>query len=418
MCRVGLIVVVVVVALSAGLGSASAGWTESVISRLVDAQGGNDPGQGLMMDKAGNLYGVTADGGPYDAGTVFKLTPPSAGNGDWTKTTLYVFGNHPDAERPVGALIMDATGALYGATRYGGKFGRGTVYRLTPPAGGGSSAPWTETLLYSFKAELDGWYPEAGLALDANGNLLGTTSTTAKTGTGIVFKLAKPAPGRTDWIETIIYSFRAEDGINPKSPVVADASGAVYGSTSAGGLFGNGTIFKLTPPGSSTQPWSFKVLHAFRGGGDGATPEGPLTVDSAGDVFGTTSGGGHFGDGIVYVIAPVGKPALYYEFILHTFGRETGGAPTKSGVVLDAKGNLYGTTYWGGASGLGTVFKLSQPATINPPWVLNVLHNFRGSPDGVNPESGVILDNAGNLYGMASRDQDYDASGIVFRLTP
>ncbi len=142
MGRIGFAVIIALAALSAGVGGAHAAWTESVIGRLGDAEGGYEPGQGLMMDKAGNLYGVTTDGGPANAGTVFKLSPPVAGKTEWVKTTLYDFGLRRDDSTPVGALIMDPEGNLYGATEYGGIPGKGTVYKLTPPAGGGSS-PWT-----------------------------------------------------------------------------------------------------------------------------------------------------------------------------------------------------------------------------------------------------------------------------------
>jgi uncharacterized repeat protein (TIGR03803 family) len=236
--------------------AAGGGWTEQVLHRFPDDNGtdGTAPVAGLIIDAAGNLYGTTSSGGTlFFRGTAFELTP--AAGGVWTETVLHSFGNGTDASEPRAGLIFDAAGNLYGTTAVGGTgsnciFGCGTVFELTPAAGGG----WTEKVLYSFNANgTDGYSPEAGLIIDAAGNLYGTTyaggtsSGCAPYGCGTVFELTPAAGG--GWTETVLHNFgNGTDGSTPFAGLIFDAAGNLYGTTYYGGTGANegGTVFEFT----------------------------------------------------------------------------------------------------------------------------------------------------------------------------
>ena len=202
------------------------------------------------------LYGTTVFGGANGAGTVFELTPPSSPRGAWTFTILYSFspftifpgGATGDGNGPAAGLISDATGALYGTTANGGANGYGTVFKLTPPAVAGG--PWTETVLYSFTGGSDGGSPKASLIFDESGALYSTTTVGGLNGQGTVFKLTPPGVPDGAWTETVLYSFAGLDvGTSPSGAgLIFDSSGALYGTTSTGGANGFGTVFKLAPP--------------------------------------------------------------------------------------------------------------------------------------------------------------------------
>jgi len=258
-------------------------WTKTT---LYNFKGGNDgvgPQAGLIADSTGALYGTTTQGGGsancgatragvnYGCGTVFRLKPPATGKTAWTETVLHSFSAGANGSNPQAALIADTGGALYGTTYSGGNgcpainsFGCGTVFKLTPPAKG--QTIWTETVLYSFTGAADGGNPTAGLVTASAGVLMGTTtgaqSSTASSagncvagladGCGTVFKLTPPAPGQTAWTETVLYGFKGmTDGYHAYGGLVADKTGAVYGTTGSGGGSANcpggcGTVFKVT----------------------------------------------------------------------------------------------------------------------------------------------------------------------------
>ena len=205
---------------------------------------GADPAAGLIFDAAGNLYGTTYGGGTYDWGTVFELTP--AAGGGWTEKVLYSFLGGADGFFPAADLIFDAAGNLYGTTGYGGAYDNGTVFELTPTGGG----DWTEKLLHSFSYNLngmDGTYPQAGLIFDAAGNLYGTTVGGGNYGGGTVFELTPTAGG--NWTETVLHNFNRNgtDGADPYAGLIFDGAGNLYGTTSFGDVYGDGTVFQLTP---------------------------------------------------------------------------------------------------------------------------------------------------------------------------
>jgi uncharacterized repeat protein (TIGR03803 family) len=225
-------------------------WTEKVLHSFnLNGTDGYDPIAGLIFDAAGNLYGTTLEGGAHDSGTVFELTIKSGG--DWTEKILYNFNGSNEGLEPLAGLIFDAAGNLYGTTNAGGAYGFGTVFELTPKAGGG----WTEKVLHSFNdSGKDGFYPWTGLIFDAARNLYGTTAFGGSgscndngiAGCGTVFELTPKAGG--SWTEKILHSFdnNGKDGNYPAATLIFGSAGSVYGTTEGGGAYGFGTVFKIT----------------------------------------------------------------------------------------------------------------------------------------------------------------------------
>jgi uncharacterized repeat protein (TIGR03803 family) len=352
----------------------SGGWIETVLYSFAgSSSGGADgayPRGSLIFDAAGNLFGVTAGGGtgkPGGLGTVYELSP--AGGGAWRETVLHSFTGFPaDGDTPLSGLVFDADGNLYGTTSHGGLYeyvkgsSGGTAFELSPAAQG----VWNETIIHNFGSGADGGYPQAGLTLDASGNLYGTTvsggsASCAPDGCGTVFELS-PAGGGV-WAEAVLHSFTnsGEAPFNPFGGVIFDATGNLYGTTASGG-YGSGTVFELFPTAGGS--WKLKVLHAFGHGTDGIAPEDSLLFDAAGDLYGTTPCGGAYGgcqsfSGTVFELSPeVG--GAWSEKVLHSFGHGSDGSWPYAVLIFDAVGNLYGTTSAGGAYGGygGTVFEI------------------------------------------------------------
>jgi uncharacterized repeat protein (TIGR02543 family) len=387
---------------------------------------------GLIFDAAGNLYGTTSSGGTYTYGTVFELTPTAGGG--WTETVLHSFGNGTDGAYAYAGLIFDAAGNLYGTTSGGGAYDGGTVFELTPTAGGG----WTETVLYSFGNGTDGNGPSwAGLIFDAAGNLYGTTqgggvytSCNSSNGCGTVFELTPTAGG--GWTEQVLHSFNGNgtDGFYPQAGLIFDAAGNLYGTTQFGGNFGGncytfgcGTVFELMP--SRGGGWTEKLLYNFTGGTDGAEPYAGLIFDAAGNLYGTAAyGGTHYycytGCGTVFELTPAAGGGWTAQ-VLHTFGNGADGQNPTASLIFDAAGNLYSTTTGGGTYLDGTAFELTP--TAGGGWTETVLHNFNNNgADGVWPEASLIFDAAGNLYGTTygggvyTSCNNYVGCGTVFEL--
>ncbi|HEV2379785.1 MAG TPA: choice-of-anchor tandem repeat GloVer-containing protein [Terriglobia bacterium] len=296
----------------------------------------------LILDEKGNLYGTTPVGGLHDSGAVFKVTA------DGKKTVLYNFTGNADGNEPFGGLVRDSAGNAYGTAFYGG-LGTGVIFKLSP---GG-----VESVLYNFGSQTsgDGNNPIGTLVRDSAGNLYGTTENGGAFGFGTVFKLAP------DGTETILHSFAGfpNDGAFPAGvTLLRDAAGNLYGATIYGGAYDNsvglgyGVVFKVTPSGTES------VLLNFNGRGNGGYPVG-LARGSSGNFFGTTEVGGSTscndggGCGVLFELNSTGK-----ETVLYKFGESSGdGEYPEAGVIRDSAGNLYGTTYGGGDYGCGTVFK-------------------------------------------------------------
>ena len=386
------------------------------------------PIAGLLMGPDRSLYGTTTEGGgaTCNCGTVFRLVPPAAGQTLWTYSVLHSFTGYPlDGASPYASLIFDPAGNLYGTTLLGGLHEYGTVFTLTPSSGGSG---WDEHVLHSFAGTADGAFPQANLTFDAAGNLYGTASLGGAEDQGTLFELT---PNGTAWTLDVLHAFAGgADGALPRGGVIFDAAGDLYGTTTEDGVTGiaGGTAFKFTPAGTET------VLHTFtdRVIGmpfDGGMPSGPLLFDAAGNLYGTTEvgGGGQVivgeasNAGTVYRLAPPQRAqGTWTETLLHSFnGDGKDGSTPVGGVTFDSSGSLYGVTAAGGRLAGGTAFRMTKSAAS--PWPETVLHNFSDSPDGGNPQGGLITDGHGNFFGVTLSGTASATSrqvGTVFELTP
>ncbi len=364
--------------------------TFMVLFTFTNTNQGEQPDAGLIRDSAGNLYGTTQYGGTRGGyGTIFRLD--SQGN----ETVLYSFAGEPDGEDPYAPLVADAGENLYGTTLYGGTAGGyGTAFQF--------SKAGKLTLLHSFGSNPGGADPYGALVAGAPGTGYGTTQYGGDAGGfGTVFKLDKTGA-------TVIYSFGGTpDGEDPKAGLARDAFGNLYGTTEFGGTAGGfGTVFKLDPKGKLT------LLHSFAGTPDGENPFAGLVADSAGNGYGTTRYGGTAGGfGTVFKLDRTGRFSVLYSFAGNPDGENPLGP-----VIVDSAGNLYGTTYYGGTFGYGTAFKLDTGGKLTE------LHSFNESPDGGHPIGGLIMDSAGNLYGTTSDGGDLSCGffgcGTIFEITP
>jgi|HubBroStandDraft_1064217.scaffolds.fasta_scaffold02830_4 uncharacterized repeat protein (TIGR03803 family) len=358
---------------------------------------------------SGKLYGATTNGGAAcNCGTVYQLTPEAGGN--WTYETLYEFQGGSDGLVPVGNIIFDADGNLYGVTGSGGTHGFGTVYELSPSTGG----EWTHTVLYSFKAEPDGNSPDAGLIMDAAGDLYGTTRSGGNNFMGTVFKLRQSSSGH--WTETVLYRFGSIDGDAPQAELIMDAKRNLYGTTVGGGANSDGVVFELSPV--SGGGWSESVLYSFTGGQDQGKPEAPVWMDSKGNLYGTTIGTeNNVLFGTVFELTPA-SGGTWTETTLHTFGlQQSDGAVPAGGLTPDAAGNLYGTTDKGGSDFAGTVYKLTRGS--DGTWAYNVFYTFTSGTNGGNPSTPVTLE-GGSILGATTGGPDNGEIGaqVVYEITP
>jgi uncharacterized repeat protein (TIGR03803 family) len=326
------------------------------------------------------ILAVTLMSAVFTVGVMIEFPPPTLAQ---TFGVLYEFTGGADGGNPYAStLVQDLVGNLYGTTEYGGNLtctgglspGCGTVFKLDSGS---------ETVLHSFAGSPDGAFPLPGLMQDRAGNLYGTTfeGGTGSSSNGTIFKVT--ATGN----DVVLYSFAGSpDGGSPFSVLIRDSIGNIYGTTRSGGAFGFGSVFKLNKSGKES------VLYSFTGGPDGATPFAGLILDPAGNLYGTTyAGGASSGHGVVFKLDTSGT-----ETVLHTFTASTDGANPYAGLTRDSQGNLYGTTYFGGKSGFGTIFKIDTTGRET------VLHSFAG-PEGANPYFGsLVIDENGNLFGTAS----------------
>ena len=324
--------------------------------------------QGSLLLVGDALYG-TAGGGT--AGLVFELTPPAGGgNGPWTEAVIYNFEGGTDGINPVTGLTLNNEG-IYGTTEGGGEFGFGTVFQLTRKA-----SVWSESVLYSFQGTTDGAFPSS-VVFDSTGSLYGAAS---QGGDQNCYPDGDSAPGC-------------------------------------------GTIFQLTPPVVQGAPWTLTVLYSFQSGGDGCFPLAPV-LGSAGELYGTTFSDGNSpctnpensGHGVAFELTPSSGASTWTETVLYTFGPKSGVYP-RAGVTIDSAGNLYGTTQGDGGRtghGYGTAFKLS-PAVQGGHWTESTLHVFGGTGDGASSEASLLL-RKGQLFGTTSGGGA--GYGTVFELAP
>jgi uncharacterized repeat protein (TIGR03803 family) len=387
-------------------------WSESVLVDFTNVSSkGANPYAGVIRDSAGNFFGTTTAGGASGYGTVYKLSATGQ------ETVLYSFTGGPDGGLPYGGVIGDSAGILYGTTSESGSatgpYGPGVVYKVDPAG--------QETVLYTFTGGADGGYPYAGVISDSAGNLYGTTQGGGTAdAAGVVFKLQPPAQSGGAWLETVLYSFTGgDDGAYPQAGVIRDPAGNLYGTTLYGGTAQAGVVFKLSVTGQET------VLYSFTGGADGGYPASVVIRDSANNIYGTTQDGGATagicstyyywgpGCGVVFKLNEAGT-----ETVLYTFTGLADGAFPYAGVTPSGAGFLYGTASAGGTTagtcggfgGCGVVYKVDRAGTET------VLHTFTGEPDGSSPESGLIVDSDGNLYGTSFNGGNSANLGAVYKL--
>jgi uncharacterized repeat protein (TIGR03803 family) len=380
-------------------------WAASSEKVLFDFALGSDgayPTGGLIFDAKGKLYGTTENGGANFYGAVFQLTHSTSG---WTENVLYSFTNGNDGAYPSGALVFDKAGSLFGTAVSGGSTscsnGCGTVFELKPGSNG-----WTFSVIYSFTGGSDGFAPAFGsLILDKAGNLYGTAEMGGK-GSGTVFKLTHSKSG---WKEKTLYAFAGgSDAGYPLSGLSWDVAGNLYGATVRGGTGNAGAVFEVKHLKTG---WKEKVIYNFTGGNDGAYPEyGSVTLNAAGDVYGTAAGGGTSNQGVVFVLKP--SKSGWRESVLYSFtGGSDGGQPF-AGLTLSKAGDLFGAAAYYGI-GNGTVFRVAHTKSG---WKESTLHSFTNS-DGQYPYGGVLIDGKGRLYGTTFRGGSGGA-GVVYEVTP
>ena len=397
----------------------AAASTETMMHSFNQKPNGANSEAGLVADSAGNLYGTTLQGGAY--GVVFRLSRNS--HGTWVQTVLHNFTggyNGPDGAGPASSVTFDAAGNLYGTTSAGGTYGCGTVYKLAPGTG-----PWKETILHSFACyPSDGYRPDGSVIFDAAGNLYGVTNAGGSGGCGdgyttygcgAVYELSPTSNG---YVETILYSFATNNNFesNPAGALAFDKSGNLYGTASSGGTgtvcyyYGCGTVFKLTK-GSSA--WTESTIYDFTGVTDGDTPVSGVVIDAAGNLYGTTEG--YWGYGSVFELSPSSggtwtETTLYstnptYAFLF--------GAP-----VFDAAGNIYVSENVYSNTGCtgtncGNVLKLSHSSSG---WTATTIYGFTGAKDGEAPYGTLLFDAAGNLYTTTAGGAN--GAGAVDKLSP
>jgi len=396
--------------------------TFTVIHSFTGKPDGANPAAGLTLDRAGNLYGTTREGGSGGGGTVFRLIRHGSG---WIMAPLYNFSG-PDGLAPEGRVTFGPDGTLYGTTALGqGDYcSCGDVFNLKPPPSRPNSvlSPWIETVIHQFSASGDeGVDPSGDLAFDSAGNLYGTTQTGGYwqhcgggVGCGTVYQLTRSG---SSWTENIIWVLQGQsDGEYPIDGVTIDPAGNLF-VTSSQGYFQNnwGSVFELSP---SNGGWTETTLYDFLSGG-GIIPVGGVITDQAGNLYGATSvssGGG----GTIFELSPSGG-GWNYQTLYNLAGTGSGRTGPFARLFMDEAGNLYGTTYADGAYGKGSVFKLTAGSSG---WTFTTLHDFTGGSDGANPEATLVMDNSGNLYGTTFQGGSTSANcenyqcGVVFEITP
>lgn len=411
-CSISKTVTLIMASTAIVFGTVLSGWatTFKVLHQFAGNQDGEVPSWGVTEDSSRNLFGTAYGGGQFQGGVVFELSPNQ--DGTWSETVVYNFDfNSNVGSMPATGVVLDHDGNLYGSTVSGGPNDSGTAFELSPIGGG-----WTIEVLY----EKNG---AARMILDSIGNLYGPLGPGDYLG-GAIGKLS-PAPG--EWNYTALHSFcqtpGCKDGILPLSPLAWDAAGNLYGTTLEGGIYqpGYGVAYQLRPRADGT--WAYHILHWFSAFvGDAVLPNGGMVVDSKGNVYGSSGVGGPTFTGTVFKLSPQppgqwGQSVGYSETQLYTFPDCAQGCGPENPLVMDKAGNLYGTAGGGSTSCggfyCGVVFRLSPRR--DGTWKYVVLRKFSGS-DGESP-AGVIVDANGNLFGTTRGGGQYN-KGVIFEITP
>jgi uncharacterized protein YceK len=396
--------------------------TEKVIYTFAGGAADGATPNALYLDHAGNLFATTNSGGQCAAvpqggcGTVVKLSPPAAGQTNWTETVLYNFAGGSDGINPAAAIVADPAGNLYTTTLLGGGtycsngFGCGTMVELSPPAAGQTA--WTESVLYQFGKGTPGTAPRNAILRDSGGSLYLALSGggTCFQGCGSIQKLTPPAAGSTSWTATVLHGFKSySDGDGPGA-LLFDPAGNLYTATYTGGLTapncsspGCGTVAELTPPASRGR-WAKTTLYSFTGGADGSFPYDTV-AGAAGEFYVVTEKGT-----VVRLTPPGAGQSTWTETLLYSFPNNTVG----TSLIRDGRGRLYITVY-AGPFGAGAIIRLTPPAAGQSAWKENVLYRLKGAVDGVDPVF-PVADSAGNLY-MTTATGGAKGAGTVIELS-
>jgi uncharacterized repeat protein (TIGR03803 family) len=381
--------------------------TAATTNVIFSFEGGNGEyaDTDLETDSAGNIYGTTVLGGDFGGGTVFQLSPTTNG---WVHTVLYSFTGGADGGEPYKGVTVDRDGNLYGTAVTGG----------SGSCEGGcgvaykltnSAGTWTQTVIHAFTGGDDGSGPGARLTVDGSGNVYGMAPTGGAYGSGTIYKIHQ---GHGAWNLKVIHAFTGgADGSTGSAGRMILRNGRLYGAATVGGTYGSGVIFELAP--RAIGEWGFRAIYSFRGQPDGSFPYGALLFDGSGNIYGTTYYGGANNIGAVYKLSPrhLGE---WNENVLYSFQEGTDGNSPISNLVFGGGGNLYGTTSEGGL-GSGTIFKLSHG--IGGQWTETVVHPFQGPPDGAFSYNGMVVDRFGNFYGATVHGGD-DDDGSIYKFTP
>lgn len=393
--------------------SAAATPVETVLYSFTGGTDGALPAATPFLDSSGGIFATTTAGGAkgcfanLGCGAIVEVGLHGQ------RSVVYRFkpGENGDGHIPFGSLIADAAGNLYTTTPYGGAGacrisrinGCGTVVELSPPRAG--QAAWTETVIYDFKGGADGSRPFAGLLRDAAGNFYTTTQYGGSGKFGTVVQLVPPRAGQSAWSERVIHAFQGKDGATPAAGLIADAAGNIYATTYQGGRRNFGAIIRLSPPARGKTFWREDVLYSFASGRDGAFPTSPVARDAAGNLYATTTAGGHANcypyvtcGTVVRLAPPAQGQTTWNELVLYRFSGGSDGANPQAGIIIDAATHLYTTVTDGGAGGSGAIVEFAPPAQGLRTWTKTVLHSFVGSGDGAGPLAGLAVDSAGNFY--------------------
>lgn len=374
--------------------------TFTVLHTFTGGSDGAGPLAGVTIDRMGNLYGTAQNGGAAGYGTAFKLKHSSAG---WKFSVLYTFASGNDGADPEARVMPGPGGRLYGTTAQGGG-GGGTVFDLTGATKRG--AAHKERALFRFTNSGNGYQPSSGdLTFDAAGNIYGTTSSGGAYSSGTVFELMHR---NGVWNENVLYTFGSVgDGAVPVAGVIFDGAGNLYGTTSGGGTNGQGTVFQLV---RSASGWSEHILYNFQAQNDGEVPYASLTFDGAGNLYGAATDGGVNGGGTIFELVR-GASSWSFQTLYSVAGWGISG-PFRTPVV-DAGGNVYGTTHCDGANSAGSVFELTHMGSV---WTYNALYDFTGGSDGGFVFANPVFDAHGNIYGTTQIGGS--GNGVVWEVSP
>lgn len=387
-----------------------------ILHTFTNGADGGNPVAGMIIDAKGNFYGTTNQGGKSGScypefsgcGIVFELSPSKSG---WKFKTLYTFQGNQDGQGPYGEVMFAPDGSLNGTTVNGGNpncpSGCGSVFNLKP-----ARKTWTETVLYDFQGNTDAYYPTGSLAMDSSGKLYGTTYVGGTNGPGTIYQLTESG-GK--WTEQIVWSFTSQaDGANPYSGVVIGSGDTLFTTTSSGGINLSGTVDQLRKSGST---WSEQTLYEFQDHDTtGVDPFAGLLLEPSGVLIGATEDGGAHNGGTVFSLTPSGG-GWNIAPVYSLRAKSCCNGPAAN-LIMDAAGNLYGTTQGDSGVNYGTVFKLTPKGDR---WIIKVLHTFTGGSDGSTPRGALVLDSAGNIYGttlLGGVQNSEGGYGVVFEITP